>query len=318
MDSMQLKLDEIKPQISAREWEIRFLALQKLQGFPPEMVEDILVSALEDNNDNVRYIAVKSLGYIKSIKSVDALIRSYADPNSLIRLQVIEALGKIADSSCLQFLVQFLQDEGNVRVRATIIKEIGRLGSMEYFPVLAIYLNDPDDRVRANTIEALDLLGGASLPELVGPFLADPNNRIKANAVRSMSRFAPEKSLAVLREMLADNNEWMRASACYVIGELKENRAAVETVLALDDSHWFVVRNASEALIKMGNHCLPAVYSRLSDSSVKDEVLMQLLNIIGETGNSGSLDKIIPLLKHANGEIRNKTEEAIDKIKERS
>ncbi|MDD2716933.1 MAG: HEAT repeat domain-containing protein [Candidatus Wallbacteria bacterium] len=309
-------LDEYKLDLKSKEWEKRFLALQELQFFPAYVVEDLLIGCLDDRNENVRYMAIKALGKVKSAKSIDQLIQSFADPNPLIRLQILESLGKIGDKRCVDYLIQFMQDEKDIRVRATAIMVLGQLGNKSHVPMIAIYLKDADERVRANAIEALDLIGDTEILPIISPFFRDTSNRIRANAAKTLSRFDREKSVELLRGMLKDRNEWMRASACWVLGELKEKSAIGELVAVIGDQFWVVNRNAIEALKKIGEEALPAIYKRISENKETDEHLKELIIAIGEIGNEKSLGQIVKYLQHPNGEIRLEAEAAIEKIRE--
>jgi len=314
---LQDKLNTIFSELDSHEWEKRFMAIKKLEYISIPEVEKKVAAYLDDSNENVRYISAKILGTIGTKISVEPLLSALAEPSSLVRLQIVEALGKIGDPSCVKAMVQFMQDENDPRVKATMIKIAGILGNNDLIPMIIMYLNDKDDRIRANAVEALDMLGDSSIVDVITPFLKDKSNRVKANAAITISKYDKEKSKAILEDMLDSDDEWMRASACFALGEIGDDTVIEKIVSLIDDDFWVVSRNAIDALRKMGHKTISFIENKINHETNLDSII-KLIFVFGEVGDEKVLGTIMRYINHENGDIRAEAENSIEKIRERS
>jgi len=310
-------LNKIFDDLECHEWEKRFLAIKRLEYESRPEIEQKVALFLDDQNENVRYIAAKVLGTIGTKLSVEPLITALAEPSSLVRLQIVEALGKIGDPSCVKALVHFMEDESDPRVKATTIKIAGVLGNNELIPMIIMYLDDKDDRIRANAVEALDMLGDSSIVDIISPYLEDKNNRVKANAAMTISKYNKEKSKDILIDMLESEDEWMRSSACFALGEIGEDSAIEKIVSLIQDEFWVVSRNAIDALRKMGHKAISFIENRLKTENDPSNII-KLILALGEVGDEKTLGTIMRYINHENGDIRSEAENSIEKIKDRN
>ncbi len=145
-------------------------------------------------------------------------------------------------------LLELLNDPDR-RVRATLVKTIGILGSADAVRALIHALSDPDRRTRANAIEAFEEIGNPKVVGLLLPFLKDPDNRVRANAAKALWKLGHPETLEVLAEMINDPVENMRLSAVWAFGEIMP--PGVEQILedaAQDDQSPVVRKKAQETL----------------------------------------------------------------------
>ncbi|MBI4866995.1 MAG: HEAT repeat domain-containing protein [Candidatus Wallbacteria bacterium] len=162
-----------------------------------------------------------------SVESWRALL---ADPDAETRLKNVMATLGVSDPAIVPLLWERLTVEGDVRVRASLVKAVARFRKREGFDLLAPLVSDPDPRVRANAIEALDELADERLKPLLEPFLDDADNRIRGNALKAMSRFDRPRALHGAHQMAASSEIWMRATAIWLYRELggEQARLALE------------------------------------------------------------------------------------------
>lgn len=167
-------------------------------------------------------------------------LRSLDPERRLKALQITGAVGK--EKELEPILLELLADPSH-KVRATAVKTVGLLGSIEAIKVLIKALSDPDRRIRANAIEAFEEIGNPKLGVLLLPFLADADNRIRANAAKALWNLGYTETKEILDEMLADPDELMRLSALWAMGEI--NYPGIRQIL-----NEVAERDASEAVRK--------------------------------------------------------------------
>src|SRR5688572_28167304 len=85
-----------------------------------ESVEHLL-SALQDDDAEVRLSVVQSLGQAKEGRALPSLIQAMRDPNGDVREAVVMALMQVGDATCIEVLVGALKDlHPGVRRRSVV------------------------------------------------------------------------------------------------------------------------------------------------------------------------------------------------------
>ncbi len=161
-----------------------------------------------------------------------------------LRIVAATEMGKDLEPVLLELL-----NDPDRRVRATLVKTIGILGSADAVRALIRLLSDPDRRTRANAIEAFEEIGNPKIVGLLLPFLKDPDNRVRANAAKACWKLGHPETIEVLAEMINDPQENMRLSAVWAFGEIAP--PGVEQILAdaaRDDPSPVVRKKAEEIL----------------------------------------------------------------------
>lgn len=298
------------------DWTRRFDAARTIgegklvKNFP------LLLRLLEDAHEQVRISAVGSLRRLGLRKAVEPLIGALADPSEWVRVKVVEALGALGGRRDATLLSQFLENEEDDRVRATLLRVLGELGGRDLCPVIALYLLDPNDRVRANAVEALERLGDGDSGAKLRTLMNDRSNRVRANAARALFHLGEGDAVDTLKEMILSADDWMRASAAFVFGEIDTPESIPYLVRALSDRTWFVVKNVVKALARKGAAAVPKLVDCLK--SKNSTVVVNAIAALAEIGGAEVFVALIPLLNHEDGDVREKAEEAVDLLRERS
>lgn len=97
-----------------RDQNVRDLAAKALG----ESAFELLISALNDENANLRSNAAILLGMIKDYRSVEPLITALKDSEWNVRRKAAEALGEIKDRRAVEALISALRDVDGVRLAA--------------------------------------------------------------------------------------------------------------------------------------------------------------------------------------------------------
>lgn len=307
--------EEILKGLKDENWVNRFLAAKAAGEKKVKAALSSLIELLDDDNTQVRISAILALKSFDDKKIVEHLIRALADPSEWVRVYAVEAIGRYHDKKHVKLLSQFLENEENEKVRATIIKIVGELGGLKALPILTLYLKDPNARVRANAVEAIENISGGSdeMKEHIVPLLSDENNRVKANTVKALFKMGETKALEVLKNMSRSKDDWMRASAAYVFGAIDYAESVDFLLKALDDDCWFVVKNVVRSLVKKGPRILPKLEKMLKVKTTPT-LRMNIVTTLGELAAPDCLKLLIPLLNDENGDVRQHAEAVVDKI----
>jgi HEAT repeat protein len=298
----------------SKNWEEKYLRAKYIGE--KKLIDrfDELVDFLEDENENVRISAIEAIKNIGSNEGVEPLLQALADPNHWIRVKIVETLGIIGNKNLTNILSQFLQGEENEKVKATIIKVLGKLGGEEMVPIIVSYLSDKKERIRANAVEALGKIGNLNLSSKLSKLLKDKNHRVKANAAEALWKFGDEVGFETLKEMFFSEDDWMRASAAFCLGNKKDQKAADLLSEGLGDNCWFVNKNIVNSLIRLGKLSV----KKLNEKFINETNLRYYIAIIlGDIGNKSTIKILSKGLNDDNGDVREQCEIAIDKIYER-
>lgn len=264
-----------------------FMALA-LGNIDSSKAVNLLINALNDSQQEVRFNAAQALGMLENPEAFDILmeaLNSYADssvgrvPDANIEehaaqiffeedaiISAILAVGKIKNWRAIALLKKLLAQEKSARIRASIIMSLGMMSSDKLMPVFQAALRDEDPRVRANAIESIESIKSGSIVGIIQPYLEDPSNRVRANVAKAIWKYGDFDVSETLKQMLEAKDKWYRASAAYAIGEIKDARFIRELGRALKDEDPDVRRNATNALRKIeARDALPHLKPMLDD-----------------------------------------------------
>lgn len=232
----------------------------------------LLINALNDSQQEVRFNAARALGMLENPEAFDILmeaLNTYAESSVGVSTPALEehasqiffeedaiisailAVGKIKNWRAIALLKKLLAQEKSARIRASIIMALGMMASDKLMPVFQSALRDEDPRVRANAIEAIESIKSGSIVGILQPYLEDPSNRVRANVAKAIWKYGDFDVSETLRQMLEHTDKWYRASAAYAIGEIKDARFIRELGRSLKDEDPDVRRNATNALRKI-------------------------------------------------------------------
>lgn len=125
------------------------------KGSPGKRVVEALIQRLQDPSPEVKGMAVKALGNLKSHQAVQGLIEAFKDEAPAVRLEVAASLGKIGDRKAVPTLAGVLDDPD---LRLTAIWALGNIGDREAIPLLLPFTGSDDKYLRYNAMQALKKL----------------------------------------------------------------------------------------------------------------------------------------------------------------
>ncbi len=138
------------------------------------------------------------------------------------RISVLAACSKIGrDSRLEQILTDRLSSEEHPFVKASLLINLGRVGSPDCVDIIASFLSDPDARIRANAVEGLDYLQSPAAAAYILSAAADTDARVAANAARALINVDEQYVETQLRSMLDSGDQARVEAARFVIDKIK-------------------------------------------------------------------------------------------------
>jgi len=253
-------LDEIRPNFTADEFQVRKKAIEDIDKYHLPSAIGPLIEALGDRHQYIRGKAARVIGNI-GLGAVAKTIAALDSGDYRIRMGAAEALGRLRFATATEPLLNALDDENEI-VRQNVAWALGRL-----------YLNHEEFmEIRGRVIEAL-------------AWLMDSDDYLpaRANAVLSLAYIEDERVIESLFKAVDHPNKEFRLNGS--LGFIRQahnltkesvyrNRVIDKLIAILDDPVKEVRYNAADGLrIYKGKKALRALVALRNDS---DEELREL------------------------------------------
>jgi HEAT repeat protein len=285
-----------------------------------------LINALADENLNVRYHAIESLGKMRASQAVDALIAVAESRDFFLAFPALDALTAIGDSRVAPRLVPLLEDE---LLRSPATEALGQLGDEEVAAPLAELLNTPGANapVIAQAFAALYARYEKSYQE--GRYIADLARRaINETGVRNLLDAIDRASGDDLRP-LALVLGWLEGEAVEralvrLLGQATARKEVIESLVRygervtklliekLDGEDVETRKAAAIALGRIGDSgAVPALVGVLTGD---DELTIVAAGALGKIGDRRAFDALLEMLGHADVAVRQAAIAAINSL----
>jgi HEAT repeat protein len=165
---------------------------------------DVLVTALDDPNPNMRQRAAESLGYRPQLEAANALLARLKknEPVARVRQEIYVALGKIGENIALSSIKDCLNKEKVISVRAQCAAALGNITSPISEQLALQSLDDENNLVRTQATVSLGNFSTANVVTTLTELTKDENFAIKNNALLSLGRTGSVDAIPVLIDSL--------------------------------------------------------------------------------------------------------------------
>ncbi|MDX3116742.1 HEAT repeat domain-containing protein [Streptomyces scabiei] len=202
--------------------EVRGVAVAALGRRHTKTAMVHLEEVLEDPSENVGEAAVQSLGQIVEQRDRPSLIGALSSAHRAVRLAAVELLA--VDCGPVRQALEVLVRHPDARTRAAAAQALGRIGDLRSAPILIETLTDPDSYVRGFTATALSRIGVGS-DDARAALLArldDPVEAVVALAARALGSLGGDTVVSALQRCARDeeNSLWTRATAVQAVAPL--------------------------------------------------------------------------------------------------
>ena len=259
-------------------------------------VPHLITAIRQDKGYRVSIAAANALLQIKDVAAIPHFIVALQDENENIRRLAVESLGQIGDTSATPHLIRTLQDKAR-DVRSATIVALGQIGDTAAIPHLLIdlqsYHKEPFSRLAgwssANALVQI-LVNTADIPYLL-TILQNQEKEMREAAARSLGQIGDASATPHLITTLhRDNDCWVRQAATKALGQIGDTSAVSCLITTLQqDIDKGIRQAATEALGQIGD---PTTVSHLITALQQDDdigVRKAAAGALGQIGDASAI-----------------------------
>lgn len=235
----------LKPQLAHADQDVRKMAVDTLGLLRFKEAEGAIIPLLHDSDANVVVSTVEALGSVGSESAIPHLIALY-EQEEYVRPTVAEAMGKIGGSAASKFLSSSFQkaitgEHSDPLLLFGIIEALGLIGDPEAFGLLGEHLPSVKGRLRRMMLAAM-------------VWIADKSG---------MSLEIPGASTQDLIGLMDDSDLRVRLNAVRALSNINDHAVTKAFVNALGESDYFDA--VLFGLLEIREDALPLVFEKLRD-----------------------------------------------------
>lgn len=219
----QLSLQEISTQLESPNSKDRMLALAFLRDVPPADAVPLIKKVLNDENLQIRSMAVFALGIKPTDECYDILVHILrTDPDYGIRADAAGALGYLEDGRALEPLMRAFYEDTDWLVRFSAAVALGNLKDMRARDALIKALDSEEVVLQQAAIAALGEIQDVSAVDEVLRFAQSDDWLVRQRLAEALGNMPTEKSRSALRFMAKDAHTQVAAAAEISLERLAE------------------------------------------------------------------------------------------------
>jgi HEAT repeat protein len=153
--------------------------------------EDI-AGNLQSENPVIREDTAKIASNFDSPEVREALISVLNDENEMVRYNAVKSLIELEETEAVPKLIEMVDTEESEKVRREVIDALGRLGQTEAVPVLMAHIEaNMEPKPPLNAIWALGFLEDNQSMELLSELAEHPDSYVAWNARKALANLRP-------------------------------------------------------------------------------------------------------------------------------
>ena len=298
IDGLMAGSDSIRLPATVVRSMVRKALAKEQEGGASDKVVEAMISALSDEDAEIREQAAYSLGQFEDPRAIEPLANALQnDTEPGVREQAAWSLGMIEDAAAVPALSQALSDaEADVREQAAWA--LGMIEDESAVDALTQVLSDPDEDVREQAVWALGMIESeaAAAPLMIA--LGDSNAQIRSQAAWSLGMIEEASAVDALAGALQDTDPEVREQAAWALGMIEDAGAVSALGTALGDSESAVREQAAWSLGMIedaaGVDPLVAVLAGDADPGVREQAAWAL----GMIEDDRALDALLDALEN--------------------
>jgi HEAT repeat protein len=271
-----------------------------------------LIGVLTNKDPSVRHVTADTMRKMGPA-AVDILLANIDDKDLAKTAIIIDILGQIGDERAVMPLIEVLEKSNDYHVRTSAVKALGRIGDMRAVWPLIQAVKARGFDARYLIVEALVNIGQPAVAQLIEA-LQNKHTDVVCTAAQALFSIGDEQAAPHLIELIrrTDSDE-VRIFLIRALGELKDERAAVLLVAALQDQISSVVRLAKEGLVKIGPSAVPPLVTALKTASA-ETVRVSSIHVLGQIKDRRALEPLIMALNDNSPQVRQAAATALGRL----
>ncbi len=246
------------------------MKIQKFVGFINIPLLKLLLTACNDKNKHIRYIAITALHH-----KITLPVREDGGSKTSPSIPVKEKLDVVLKQRIVTTCIQRLNDSFSpIRKEATTMLRILNHVSLAV-PLLIKNLADPNPRVRE---ESAKTLGIANAPQATLPLitaLRDEAHPVRLQAARALGYLKDKRAQEALLDRLRDTDDLVRAEAAEALQCIGDSRAFHALIPLLEDTHKEVRKEATRTLKVICASLHTVIFGQSAQHNMSRQTMLQ-------------------------------------------
>ena len=215
---------------------VRGDALKILGWIGDKKSYSLLIKALDDPDNGLKYRAAEALGSLNDKRAFDALLKKInhttGTDSYAVRSAAAESMIKLDPSRAYKYVVVQLDKEQNVTAKSVLLEVLGNSNNPDAYSILVSELESDNGSIRFSAARALGSLGDKRAISGLAKSLYDSDFGVRQNAAKALGNMNDKKACIPLLR-------YMKANAHHVDGDLSEMDVIGEAIGALIKLRYF-------------------------------------------------------------------------------
>ncbi|MGD1855260.1 MAG: HEAT repeat domain-containing protein [Leptolyngbyaceae cyanobacterium] len=206
------------------------LSLAALRDVPSPEALQLIKLVLDDDNQQVRSMAIFALGVKQTSESFPLLVKILeADPDYGIRADAAGALGYLEDPRAFEPLIRAFYEDTDWLVRFSAAVSLGNLKDPRAHDALIQALHSPEVILQQAAIAAFGEIGDLSAIDEILTFAQSDDWLVRQRLAEALGNLPSEKSRSALRYLAKDNHAQVAEAAEICLKRLEEGSTVLES-----------------------------------------------------------------------------------------
>jgi len=272
----KIALPQVASLINDRDRDVRKFAVDILKMMRVPEVEDLLIKALFDGDNNVAMAAAEALGNAGTQRAVPHLV-DCARREPWLQYAALKSLGEIGGEEALRsILTTDLKDERIVLFHA--VNALGAMGDSRGIEFLTNLLEKDDPSLLPSIIQA------------AARILKDADDAVIETAKQGMPA-------AKLISLVGSNNSDVVKSAIILLGLFREEGAIEELVRLYNESNEHLFEDLEHAFLLIRSENVEPFMGIIKDPMESETVKIAAVKLMGRLGRKEALEPLVGCLE---------------------
>ena len=205
------------------------LSLAALRDVPGSDALELIKIVLDDDNQQVRSMAIFALGVKQTEESFPLLVKILeTDPDYGIRADAAGALGYLEDLRAFEPLIRAFYEDTDWLVRFSAAVSLGNLKDPRAHDALIQALHSPEVILQQAAIAAFGEIGDLSAIDEILAFAQSDDWLVRQRLAEALGNLPSEKGTSALRYLAKDSHPQVAEAAQISLDRLAEQSTGVE------------------------------------------------------------------------------------------
>ncbi|MHC4456642.1 MAG: DUF2330 domain-containing protein [Planctomycetota bacterium] len=297
-----LEIEELISALKDEDPEVRMRSAMELgERNDPDTVP-FLEAAFQDQNESVRNSAqIAILRITKDPRRLPQVAYALKDEDETVRRAAMSDLVELYTSGVRDPLIDVLHHK-DVEIRRAGMRCLALSVKKDFQPaeLFIAALQDPDFTVVISAVNALGRTKDSSAVDPLIALLEHEDNRMRAATIRTLGDIGDKRAVEYLIPALEDGDSKIQRAAVKALGLIKDRRALEPLVAVIKKQDWCVRKEAIAALGKLNDY--RAVQTLIDET--KGHHRLEAIRALQRMRDPRAVGSLIPAVKDKDSSVR--------------